>query len=48
MSAVGQIEKMTQKRVVNLFRDTLGYDYLGNWKDREGNRNIEENCCVLS
>ena len=42
MSTVGQIEKKTQQRVVNLFRDTLGYDYLGNWSDREGNRNIEE------
>jgi type I restriction enzyme R subunit len=28
--------------VVALFRDQLGYDYLGNWIDREGNRNIEE------
>jgi type I restriction enzyme R subunit len=36
MSTVGQIEKKTQQRVVNLFRDTLGYDYLGN-------RNIEAN-----
>ena len=42
MSTVGQIEKKTQHRVVKLFRDTLGYDYLGNWKEREGNRNIEE------
>ena len=42
MSTVGQIEKKTQARVVALFRDTLGYDYLGNWKDRDGNRNIEE------
>jgi hypothetical protein len=41
MSIVGQIEKMTQQRVVKLFCDKLGYDYLGNWKDREG-RNIEE------
>lgn len=41
MSAIGQIEKRTQQRVVKLFRDTLGYDYLGNWSDREGNRNIE-------
>ena len=39
---VGQIEKKTQARVVELFRDTLGYDYLGNWSDREDNRNIEE------
>jgi hypothetical protein len=27
---VGQIERKTQQRVVKLFRDTLGYDYLGN------------------
>jgi type I restriction enzyme R subunit len=41
MSTVGQIEKRTQARVVKLFRETLGYDYLGDWIDREGNRNIE-------
>lgn len=29
MSTVGQIEKRTQSRVVTLFRETLGYDYLG-------------------
>ena len=40
-STVGQIEKRTQARVVTLFRETLGYDYLGDWSDREGNRNIE-------
>ncbi len=39
---VGQIEKKTQARVVALFRETLGYDYLGNWIDRENNGNIEE------
>lgn len=42
MSTVGQIEKKTQARIVALIRDQLGYDYLGNWIDREGNRNIEE------
>lgn len=41
MSTVGQIEKRTQNRVVELFRDTLDYRYLGNWIDREGNRNVE-------
>ena len=41
MSLVGQIEKRTQARVVKLFRDKLGYHYLGNWIDRENNRNIE-------
>ena len=39
--SVGQIEKKTQARVVKLFRDTLRYDYLGDWIDREDNRNIE-------
>ena len=42
MSTVGQIEKKTQARVVQLFQDQLGYDYLGNWIDRVDNRNIEE------
>ncbi len=42
MSTIGQIEKKTQARVVALFREQLGYDYLGYWIDREGNRNIEE------
>jgi type I restriction enzyme R subunit len=41
MTTIGQIEKKTQRRVVKLFRETLGYDYLGDWTDREGNRNIE-------
>jgi type I restriction enzyme R subunit len=41
MSTIGQKERKTQQRVVKLFRDTLGYRYLGNWEEREGNRNIE-------
>ena len=43
MTTVGQIERATQNRVVKLFRDQLGYDYLGNWEDRPNNRNVEEN-----
>jgi len=39
---VGQIERKTQNRVVEVFRDCLGYDYLGNLEEREGNSNIEE------
>jgi type I restriction enzyme R subunit len=39
---VGQIERKTQNRIVAVFRDRLGYDYLGNWEDRENNSNIEE------
>jgi type I restriction enzyme, R subunit len=42
MSKVGQIERATQHRIVMLFRDSLGYEYFGNWIDREDNKNIEE------
>jgi type I restriction enzyme R subunit len=39
---VGQIEKLTQNRIVQFFQDSLGYDYLGDWQDRDGNSCIEE------
>ena len=42
MSAIGQPERATQNRVIALFRDELGYRYLGDWTDRDGNSNIEE------
>src|SRR6267378_2016941 len=41
MSTVGQPERATQTRVITLFRDELGYRYLGDWTDRDGNSNIE-------
>lgn len=41
MSNVGQRERATQNRVVEFFQQELGYDYLGDWQDREGNQNIE-------
>ena len=41
MSNVGQAERVTQNRVVKLFTDSLGYDYLGNWGYRENNSNVE-------
>ena len=41
MSAVGQREIQTQRRVVAFFRNALGYAYLGHWQDRSGNRNVE-------
>lgn len=42
MSNVGQIEKATQQRVVKLFQEKLGYDYLGNKIDGVDNRNIDD------
>jgi len=42
MTPIGQPERATQKRVIALFCDELGYRYLGDWSDRSGNSNIEE------
>ncbi|MGO1368094.1 type I restriction endonuclease subunit R [Senegalia sp. (in: firmicutes)] len=42
MSKVGQRERQTQNRVVNVFTDKLNYNYLGNFEDRENNSNIKE------
>ncbi|MCY4427526.1 MAG: type I restriction endonuclease [Halieaceae bacterium] len=42
MTSLGQPERATQDRVINLFRDELDYRYLGDWSDRDGNSNIEE------
>jgi type I restriction enzyme R subunit len=39
MTSVGQIEKRTQARVVALFRERLGYDYLGDRSDLEAHHN---------
>ncbi len=41
MNRVGQIEKKTQGRMVQVFQQTLGYDYLGSWADRPNNSNVE-------
>jgi type I restriction enzyme, R subunit len=42
MTQIGQPESSTQRRVISLFREELGYRYLGDWTDRDGNSNIEE------
>ena len=42
MTTIGQSERATQERVIALFRDELGYRYLGDWTDRAGNSNIDE------
>lgn len=39
---VGKPERTTQKRIISLLRDELGYRFLGDWSDREANSNIED------
>ena len=42
MNTIGQREFLTQRRVISFFQLVLGYNSLGNWKERTGNRNIED------
>jgi type I restriction enzyme R subunit len=42
MNGIGKPERVTQNRIIALFRDELGYRYAGDWSDRPGNSNIEE------
>jgi type I restriction enzyme R subunit len=42
MSEIGKPERITQNRVVALFRDELRYRYFGDRSDRLGNSNIDE------
>ncbi len=42
MTDIGQVERNTQKRVIELFQNQLGYEYLGDWQDRVGNSNVEK------
>jgi len=39
---IGKPERATQNRIITLFREELGYRYLGDWTDRARNSNIEE------
>ena len=48
MSDIGKPERATQRRVIELFRDELGYRFLGDWSDRDGNSNIEEDLLTAS
>ncbi|UKO98340.1 type I restriction endonuclease [Nostoc sp. UHCC 0870] len=41
MNQVGQPERQTQNRIVQIFQQQLNYRYLGNWQDRLNNSNIE-------
>jgi len=40
MSAIGQKERITQNRLIKLFQKKLKYRYLGNWEEKEDNKNI--------
>ena len=42
MNTVGEKEIRTQARVVTFFNEVLGYDYLGNWQERQDNTNIDK------
>jgi predicted SprT family Zn-dependent metalloprotease len=42
MNYIGKPEITTQKRVIKVFENELGYKYLGDWHRREANNNIEE------
>ena len=42
MSDIGKPEKVTQNRIIELLKDKLGYRYLGDWIDRDGNSNVEQ------
>lgn len=42
MNVIGKPERETQRRVIALFHEELGYRFLGDWTDRDGNSNIEE------
>jgi type I restriction enzyme, R subunit len=42
MTTVGEKERLAQNRAVAFFRHTLKYEYIGDWTDRVGNSNVEE------
>jgi type I restriction enzyme R subunit len=41
MNDIGKPERITQQRVIKLFVEELGYRYLSDWSDRDGNSNVE-------
>ena len=43
MNDIGKPERVTQKRVVDLFRNELRYRYLGDYTDRSDNSNFDDN-----
>lgn len=47
MTDIGKPERITQKRVIELFRNELGYRFLGDWSDRDKG-NIDEDLLTAS
>lgn len=43
---VGELERATQNRLIELFQNKMKYRYLGNWEERENNSNIEEKILI--
>src|SRR5690606_9839473 len=39
---INPIERITQNRIIQLFKEQLGYSYYGNWEKREHNSNVEQ------
>lgn len=39
---INPIERITQDRIIKLFKECLGYAYYGNWEKREHNSNVEQ------
>ncbi len=42
MTLIIKPERETQNRLITVFRNELKYSYLGDWRDRPNNSNIEE------
>ncbi len=40
---IGKSERVTQNRIVQLFKNELGYTYLGNWEEEVRTQPVEEN-----
>ncbi|MEP5632682.1 MAG: type I restriction endonuclease subunit R [Tateyamaria sp.] len=42
MVGIGELERKTQNRVIQMFKDHLDYDILGDWHERDGNSHVEK------
>ena len=42
MTPIGQPESATERRIITLFREELGYRPLDDWTDNVGNTNIDQ------